>query len=179
MEFTISARNVELPAEIKQYLERKLGRISRHSDSKIETRVEVVEENTRSSQDRFTVRASVTGSGLNIFGEERGETIKAAADKTADSIKRQFDHQKGKLQQKGIETIRTAAPESSPGETLPGRITSIKQMEVKPMSLEEAREQIGLLKYDYLLFYNTDSKSVNLLRRLDDGNYELIQSSPN
>ena len=179
MKFTISARNVELPPEIKQYLERKLGRFNRQREGIIETRVEVIEENTRSSQDRFTVRVAVTGTGLNMFGQERAETIKSAADKVAEALKHQFVHQKGKLQQKGIETIRTATPESSPGEALPGRITSVKQMEVKPMSLEEAREQIGLLKYDYLLFYNTDSKSVNLLRRMDDGNYELIQSSPN
>ncbi len=46
------------------------------------------------------------------------------------------------------------------------------------MSLDEAREQIQILGYDYLLFHNTDTRSVNLLIRLDDGNFELVQSRP-
>jgi len=178
MEFTISTRNVELTPETKQYLERKLGRLNRHSDIIMETRVEVAEENTRSSQDRFTVRAVITGTGLNIFGEERGETIKAAADKTADAVKRQIDHRKGKLQEKGMETIRTTPQFSGASEDSVNKITSVKNMEVKPMSLDEAREQIRILGYDLLLFHNTDSNTVNLLRRLDDGNYELIRSQP-
>ena len=177
MDFNITARNVELTAEVKRYVERKLGKFNRHGDI-MEVRVEITEESTRSAQHRFNVRAVIKGTGPTIYGEDRGETIMEATDKTASIIKRQIEHQKGKLQEKGVASIRNKPAAALPPEKQSGTIVSVKNIEVKPMSLDEAREQIQILGYDYLLFNNTDTRSVNLLLRLDDGNFELVQSSP-
>jgi putative sigma-54 modulation protein len=178
MDFNITARNVELTPEVKRYVERKLAKFGRQAGNIMEIRVEISEESTRSAQDRFSVRAVIKGTGPTIYGEDRGETIMAAADKTASIIKRQLGHQKGKLQEKGAATIRTELADTVQPEEKSGVINSVKSMEVKPMSLEEAREQIQLLGYDYLLFHNTDTRSVNLLIRQEDGNFELVQSRP-
>ena len=159
-------------------MERKLGKFRRQAGSIMEVRVEISEESTRSAEDRFSVRAVVKGAGPNIYGEERGETIMAAADKTADVIKRQLDHQKGKLQEKGVASIRNVPAGVVQTETKTGVVSSVRSMEVKPMSLDEARQQIQLLGYDYLLFHNTDTRSVNLLIRREDGNFDLVQSRP-
>ena len=178
MDFSITARNVELTPEVKRYVERKLGKFNRQAGNIMEIRVEISEESTRSAQDRFSVRAVIKGTGPTIYGEDRGETIMAAADKTAGIIKRQIDHQKGKLQEKGAATIRNEPAGTLQPEKVSGMVSSVKTMEVKPMSLDEAREQIQLLGYEYLLFHNTDTRSVNLLIRREDGNFELVQSRP-
>jgi len=46
------------------------------------------------------------------------------------------------------------------------------------MSLEEALSQMDLMGYELLLFQNTDTRSINLLRKREDGNFDLIQSQP-
>jgi putative sigma-54 modulation protein len=178
MEFNVTARNVEINPEIKNYLERKLGNFNRQMESIMETRVEISEEKTRSAQDQFLVRVVINGKGINIYGEERGENILTATDKIAATIKRQIEHQKGKLQEKGGTSIRTETITSSTPDKIPGRIIEVKSMEVKPMSLDEALSQIKILGYEFLLFQNTDNRSVNLLKRRADGNYDLIQSQP-
>ncbi len=178
MEFNVTARNVEINPEIKNYLERKLGKFDRQLENIIETRVEVSEEKTRSAQDRFLVRAAIKGSVINIYGEERGANILNATDKTAANIKRQIAHQKGKLQEKGAVSIRTEMAYPPPPEKTSGGIIGVKTMEVKPMSLDEALSQIKLMGYEFLMFQNTDTRSVNLLIRRADGNFDLVKSQP-
>lgn len=178
MEFNVTARNVEITPEVKKYLEKKLGKFNRQMENILETRVEISEEKTRSAQDRFLVRVSIKSPLLNIYGEERAENILSATDKIADSIKKQITRQKGRLKEKGtasirIEKIRSAAPKKTSG-----KVVDIIQMEVKPMSLEEAVSQMELMGYELLLFQNTDTRSVNLLRKREDGNFDLIQSQP-
>jgi putative sigma-54 modulation protein len=43
------------------------------------------------------------------------------------------------------------------------------------MSVAEAIDQMELLGHDFFLFFNADSKGLNLLYRRKDGNYGLIE----
>ena len=55
------------------------------------------------------------------------------------------------------------------------KVVKIKRFEVKPMSVAEAIDQMELLGHDFFLFFNDDSKKLNLLYRRKDGNYGLIE----
>ena len=50
-----------------------------------------------------------------------------------------------------------------------------KRFDVKPMSMEEAVDQMELLGHDFFLFYNPDAKGINLIYRRKDGDYGLIE----
>jgi putative sigma-54 modulation protein len=46
---------------------------------------------------------------------------------------------------------------------------------IKPMSEEEATEQMELLGHDFFLFVNAATDKINLLYLRKDGNYGLIE----
>jgi putative sigma-54 modulation protein len=46
---------------------------------------------------------------------------------------------------------------------------------MKPMSVEDAIEQMELLGHDFFLFHNSATKEFNLLYRRKDGNYSIIE----
>jgi len=177
MEFSIKSRNIELTPELKSYIERKLGRFDRKLENIMEIRVEVFEEHTRSALDRHVVTVSISGAGVVLRGEERGDTILTAVDRAAESITKQIERQKGKWQDKGkagpsihIPQEAQAAPSS--------RIAETRSMGVKPMSLAEALDQIDIFGYEYFMFLNTDNKKVSLLVRRPDGRFDLVVSEP-
>ncbi len=55
------------------------------------------------------------------------------------------------------------------------REVKIKNIEYKPMDVEEAVLQMDLLSNNFLVFTNARSDQVNVLYRRKDGHYGLIQ----
>ena len=51
----------------------------------------------------------------------------------------------------------------------------VKRLDVKPMSVAEATDQMELLNYDFFFFNNTDTEKLTLLYQRKDGNYGLIE----
>jgi putative sigma-54 modulation protein len=50
-----------------------------------------------------------------------------------------------------------------------------KKVRAKLMSVEEAALQLDLRENDFLIFTNANSKNLNILYRLKDGHYGLIE----
>ena len=177
MELQITGKNIKLTPAIRRYIERKLGKLTRHLPSIIESKVEVSEEKTKSPQQRFVVRVTADSNGISLRGEERGEDLFKAIDKVAAIMTRQLEHHKGKLYEKGRghslvrsefnEQVETAEPAQ--------KVVKVKRFAVKPMSVTEAADQMELLGHDFFLFFNAEAEEVNLLYRRRDGNYGLIE----
>ena len=53
----------------------------------------------------------------------------------------------------------------------------IQNIEYKPMDVDEAVLQMDLIRNSFLVFTNAQTERVNVLYRLKDGNYGLIQPS--
>ena len=60
---------------------------------------------------------------------------------------------------------------------IPDNVQAIKNIEYKPMDVEEAVLQMELVDDNFLVFTNARSDQVNVLYRRRDGNYGLIQPS--
>ena len=56
-----------------------------------------------------------------------------------------------------------------------GHIIRRKEFEIQPMDEEEALEQMELLGHDFYVFYNPQSKNLNVIYKRRDGNYGLIE----
>ena len=179
MELQIAGTNVELTPAAQRYVERKLGKINKHLPGIIETKVEISEEKTRSPQQHYLVRVTVnSGVGGAVFhGEERGEDLFKAVDKVASVMTRQIEVHKGKLYDKGRGSSLARAEFNEAEETVePDRkLVKTKRFAVKPMSVEEAMEQMELLGHSFFLFFDADDQEVRLLYRRNDGNYGLIE----
>ena len=176
MELQITGTNMELTPTIRRRIESKLSKLNRHFPNIIESKVEISEEKTKSPQQHFLVRITVDSSGTLLHGEERGESLFTAIDKVVAIMTRQLEHYKGKLYEKGRGSSLARggfneAEESSPQP----RVVKVKRFAIKPMSVDEAVDQMELLGHDFFLFFNTDTEGLNLLYRRKDGNYGLIE----
>ena len=54
-------------------------------------------------------------------------------------------------------------------------MVKIKRFAVKPMSVDEAIEQMEILGHSFFLFFDADARKVKLLYRRNDGNLGLIE----
>ena len=181
MELQIIAKNVEISQQIEDYIQKKIGKLSRYLPNLTEAKVEVREESTRSPRHRFTVQVTLNNKGILLRGEERAESVYVAVDAVDKVLARQIERYKGKSYSKGRSASRTRQSAASKGaitnekaRSLPN-VIKVKHFVVKPMSVTDAAEQMELLGHDFFLFINDSSDMFSLLYRRRDGNYGLIE----
>ena len=178
MELQITGKNMALTPEVRRYIERKLGKMSRHLSNIMKSDVEIFEEKTKSPQQHYVVQVTLDSNGTLLRGEERAKDLFAAVDKVATVMNRQIEHYKGKMlaRSRGNSSIRTELSQTVEAETEPEpKVVKVKRFAIKPMTVTEAADQMELLGHDFFLFRNADTEELNLLYRRRDGNYGLIE----
>lgn len=189
MQLTIKARNMEVTDRLRNYAEKKIGKLDRFLPDIMEVRVDLAEESTRKANERYVAQVTVRSNGTLLRAEERSNDIYAAIDLVTDKLHVQIGRYKGKRRRKMeraqaqaveaeeyqytdlVEQIEAAEEE----QLAEGRIVRIKRFPMTPMSEEEAIEQMELLGHDFFVFYNPADAAVNVIYRRSDGNYGLLQ----
>ena len=175
MELQITGQNIEILPTVRGRIERKLGKLGRHFTDITGCKVELVEEKTKSPQQRFVAQVTLDVNGTLLRGEERGDNLLSAIDKVVSVIDRQIERYKGKRYNKG----RGSSFARDKGMTEEGpsaeEVVKVKRFVVKPMSISDAIEQMELLGHDFFLFHNAETRELNLLYRRIDGNYSIIE----
>jgi putative sigma-54 modulation protein len=178
MEVLIFTRNLEPTPRLEDYVERKVNRLDRYLPNIDEAQVDLRVENARSAADRQVAQLTVrTTHGTILRAEERTADMFMSIDAVMDKMYRQMARYKGKRQHRW-----QAAPDELPipdegaAEELTGEIVRVKRFDVRPMSSEEAIEQLQLLGHEFFVFLNADDDSgINVLYQRADGNFGLLQ----
>ncbi|HEX6385473.1 MAG TPA: ribosome-associated translation inhibitor RaiA [Anaerolineae bacterium] len=184
MELSINSHNMEVTTRLRNYVEKKTGRLDRYMPSLIEVRVDLSAENTRNAVERQVAQITIRDNrGTILRAEERSNDMFAAIDAVVDKLYRQIKRYRGKRRSKW----RTSASNEDfvVGEPLPfedealeeeeQKIVRYKRFPLHPMSTEEAIDQIELLGHDFFVFFNTEEEAINVLYKRRDGNYGLLQ----
>lgn len=188
MHLVIKGRNMEVNDRLREYVEKKIGKMNKYLPDAQEVRVELAEEKSRKASEREVVQVTMRANGTLLRAEERNSDIYAAIDAVADKLHGQINRFKGKRRRK-IERAQVAAVEAleteflsaamAPGaeeeDLFEGQIVRTKRFSMTPMSEEEAIDQMELLGHDFFVFYNATIDSINVLYRRSDGNFGLLQ----
>lgn len=177
----IFGRSMEVTDRIQDYVTKKVSKLDRYLPGIEEARVDLAYvKSARNSADRQVAQITVRGKGFILRSEERADDIFAAVDTALDKMQRQIERYKGK-HYRGRGDGRSAAEavaepvEEETGET-PPLIVRRKQFRLAPMDEYEAIEQMQLLGHeDFFIFYNVNTRAVNVLYRRRDGGYGLIE----
>ena len=181
MELVIKAKNMEVEKGAREYIRSKLNKLERHLPDITEVKVELVQEMTKSAENRFVAQVTINSHGTLLRAEERASTIYAAIDIVVDVLNRQCERFKDKLyrSRRRISPFRRElAAEEVPEERVEeseSKIVKVKRFPVKPMTPEEAAEQMELLSHDFFIFFNPEINRFSVLYRRGDGNYGLIE----
>lgn len=174
MELQLTSKGINLTTDLRRHIERKLGRFNRHLKKAIDIKAEVSEQKTKAPRDRFMARVTLNTGNTMLHSEERGENLLVAIDRVVQSMDRQIERYKGKLQDKGrVGSPGQGKPSQKP--TARKSVVKVKRFSVKPMSVDEAAAQMELLGHDFFLFLNAESGNLNLLYKRKKGNYGLIE----
>ena len=188
MEFTFRSRRVPITDNLREYTTRKLGRLGRYLPLVDETIVDLEQEGGENAR-RYVVQLTVNCNGTYLRAEERGPRLLPAIDAAADVLSRQVRRYKDRVYRRDKHFKAKGAALAGKGpvpeeveeveeeqekETVSGRVVRVKRFPVKPMTEEEAIEQMELLDHDFFLFFDADADTYALLYRRRDGSYGMI-----
>jgi putative sigma-54 modulation protein len=179
MELIVKGRNVEITDRLRDYVEKKIGKLDRYLPGITEAWVELSTEDAKAAQDRQVCQVTIRSNGTILRAEERSDDMFMSIDTVLDKMYRQIARYKGKRRNRwrGSGTTVEALPlefeEEIEEET--SRIVRVKRFPMTPMHPDEAVEQMELLGHDFFVFFNGDEGQINVLYRRTDGNYGLIQ----
>jgi ribosomal subunit interface protein len=194
VDLTITAKNLSLTDSLESYAQKRLAKLDRRLRKTIPVRLILKQEGTRSADSRFIaeVTAALKG-GVIVRGEQRAANINAAIDGVADAIVRQIDRYrtrriKSKRDGRGLSELElevagsfleTAEAEAESGAPArPEAVVRVKRHGVRPMTVEQAAEQMDLLGHSFFVFQNVEGDAINVVYRRDDGAYGLIVPEP-
>ena len=174
MQTSVTFKNIDPSENLKSYVGEKLDRFDKYLYNPAEANVVLSVEKFR-----HMAEINIIGDRLNIYGKEVTDDMYSAIDIALDKLEKQIKKNKGKIRKYRIgsksnskENIVEDTP-SMEDEATPHVI--VKNIEYKPMDVEEAIMQMGLVNDNFLVFTDARSNRINVLYRRKDGNYGLIQ----
>ena len=178
MEVRFLTRNVELPAEVKEYMEKKVGKIEKFFDRIIDTQVAL---NFKRGMNVVEITSNVNG--VVMRGEDYAPDLRKAFDKALKNIERQVKRHKGYLTDKARMKVQDFSfdidPELMPAypekEEMSREIVKTKKFNVEVMTPIEATMQMDLLGHSFFIFKNDQSGTINVVYRRQEGGYGLLE----
>ena len=176
MELVITGRNMEISDGMREYIEKKAGRLDRYLRGIDEASLELTRESAKSADDRHIAQLTVRVRGTILRAEERSADVFTAFDAVLDKMYRQIIRYKTRRRgKKRVQEEDLMPPIEEYDEEAPRRIVRTKRFQVLPMDEEEAAEQMELLGHDFFLFLNGNTGELNVLYRRRNGDYGLIE----
>lgn len=175
MQSSITFKNIDPSKHFKSYVQNKLDRFDKLLDNPAETKVVLSVEKLR-----HIAEINLTGDRLNINAKEANNDMHAAIDLVLDKIEKQIKKSKEKTKQrrsgfKKSKTNNLMAQDTAFQEEEPLKEVKIRNIEYKPMDVEEAVMQMDIVDDTFLVFTNAETDRVNVLYRRNDGHLGLIQ----
>jgi putative sigma-54 modulation protein len=178
MDIKISARNLTIDEDVRGYAEKRINKLTRYLSNITMMHMELSEEKSKSRVSSYVVQVTLNINGFLLRGVQKDDNLKSAIDAVTDVMERLIDKYKKRYtvnKSKVHESIRTIKDESDVIDEVKVPVVKRKRFIVKPMSTEQAIEQMDFLSHDFFLFVNDDDSSINVVYRRKDGNYGLIQ----
>jgi putative sigma-54 modulation protein len=173
MQVSVTFRNTDSKGVWREYVEEKISKLKRYLDYPLEADVVLTTE-----KHRQLAEGNLIVNRLTLNAREEAEDMFSAIDGMAEKLERQLLKYKEKIRRHkgnpGQPESNVDAAESFE-EGVEHRLIKSKKLQVKPMSAEEAALQLELLNNEFFVFTNVASKSLNIIYRMKDGHYGLIE----
>jgi len=186
MRTIVKGKNYDVPDKVREYAERKLGRLERLLDDRSDATVELSVEQHRSVQDSHIVDVTLVIDGQTLRSSAAAATHRAGIDTVLDKIERRaVDHRETSRVRKSPETVRgsgtsaeaadRAANRAADRDDARGQITKVKRFSIEPMFEEDAVARMEELGHAFFVFVNAENERVAILYRRREGGYGLIE----
>ncbi|UOR11682.1 ribosome hibernation-promoting factor, HPF/YfiA family [Halobacillus amylolyticus] len=184
MNYNIRGENLEVTDSIKEYVEKKVGKLERYFDTPLTSEVHV---NLSVYNDEQTIEVTIPMKNLLLRAEEHNTDLYAAIDLVVDKLERQIRKHKTKVNRRSrqegapkyvfAELEREAQQQQLAVEDESDiEIVKTKRFDLKPMDSEEAALQMDMLGHAFYVFTNSLTDETNIVYKRRDGRYGLIET---
>lgn len=184
MPLQITARKVDLNDDIQKRIENRVDKFRKLAvNDKISTLDVVVTE----QKNLFTVEVVVKASRFAANGRETDKDLRAAIDQVMGKVERQLRKQLDKKRavkrhskevrgrRDATVTLSFATSSPEPDADVEHQIFQTESIAVKPMSVEEAAEQLEVEAGSFRVFTNAETERINIIYRREDGHFGVIE----
>ena len=180
IKYSIRGENIEVTEALRDYVESKLSKVEKYfnEDQELNARVNLKVYREKTAKVEVTIP---TGS-VTLRAEDVSLDMYGSIDLVVDKIERQIRKNKTKIARKHREKVPTGEVFSADFnneqvEEAPAvEVVRIKNIELKPMDVEEAILQMELLGHDFFIYTDSKDHTTNVLYKREDGNYGLIEA---
>ncbi len=173
MKIIITGKNIEVTEGLRERVTKKINKLDKFFTNETEAHVTLSVQRARQ-----IVEVTIPFNGIVLRAEESNEDMYSSIDRTVDLLERQIRKNRTRLERRlhaqdfSFENLKFT--EDVPEEK-EFKIVRSKRFAVKPMDIEEAVLQMNLLGHEFFMFFNADTKQVNVVYKRKDGNYGLIE----
>ncbi|WP_170008210.1 ribosome hibernation-promoting factor, HPF/YfiA family [Bacillus fonticola] len=190
MNYNIRGENMELTEALKEYVEKKVGKLERYFNESPDANVHV---NLKVRPDKTAkVEITIPLPNLLLRAEEDNADMYAAIDLIIDKLERQIRKHKTRVNRRAREMgspkevfaqivaeereqrLRVLEEEEEDGSF---DIVRTKQFDLKPMDSEEAVLQMNLLGHSFFVFTDAETNRTNVVYKRKDGKYGIIETA--
>ena len=179
MQVSVTFRKIDASDTLRNYAQEKLYRIKKYVEDPIEAHVVLSVEKFR-----HIAEVSINADGLRINGQEETGDMYSAIDMVVDKVESQIKKYREKLKKRKsdggtkplVMKMNILAGESFEEDREP-KVIKTKQINAKPMDIDEAVMQMDIVDDHFFVFTNSRTERVNVLYRRKNGDYGLIQPS--
>ena len=179
MKFTFTEKKVEITDELREYAEKKIGKLDRFFKTESEAFITFSTE-----RGRYIAEVTIKNHGMFHRVTESTSDMFASIDSAVAAVERQIRKHKtrlgkrlrdGALDRDFTPALKNEEPEEDEQEF---RIVRSKKFPVKPMTPEEAVLQMNLLEHEFFVFKNQNNNDAfSIVYKRKQGDYGLIETT--
>ncbi len=173
MQINVTFRHMDHSDELKDYINDRFVRLKKYSDSPMNVNVVLTSEKFRK-----TAEVVITGDGIRAAAKQEHDDLRAAIDLVLDKIERQLKKFREKVKnRRSPNQSSVATSQEAPMEEVQDadQVIVAQKIDPKPMSIEEAADQLQISGMDFLAFINADTNRVNVIYWRKDGGLGLLE----
>ena len=174
MRITITGRNIELTAGIKEAVEEKLSKLEKYFKPDTDVNVTLSVE-----KERQKIEVTIPTKGHTIRAEEVSNDMYVSIDLVEETLERQLIKYRTKIISKKMNAAANFKAEyledKYEEEEEEIKIVRSKRYDLKPMYPEDACIQMELLGHDFFVFVNAETDEVNVVYKRKSNTYGIIE----
>jgi putative sigma-54 modulation protein len=193
MEVQIKTKDFKVSQGLREYVQERVDKLDRFVGRGANAKLELTHERNRTGGDLIVAQLTIAIRHTLLRAEEQHIDARRALDMTLDKIGSQLRRYHNKRTDRsrvpnaadfatGLPALSDDAISELAALSVDGEdddegqeIVRTKRFALKPMSSQEAIDQLELLGHDFFVFLSADDDQVNVIYRRKNGHYGLIQ----
>ncbi|MFV0556384.1 MAG: ribosome hibernation-promoting factor, HPF/YfiA family [Lactovum sp.] len=177
IKFNIRGENIEVTDALRGYVEERISNLEKYFNDEHEM---IAHVNLKVYKDKTgKVEVTIPAKQVTLRAEDKSRDLYASIDAVQEKLARQIRKYKTRINNKQSHTALAEEFASLPaGEEVleeSVKVVRTKNVDLKPMNIDEAALQMEMLGHDFFFFIDGDTNQPAVMYKRADGNVGLIE----